>query len=222
MLKYYLLSLIIFTQNIYGVKISKSQDFSLQHKAKFKQTSFEVTIENKDQNIIEDTIHKLNNSVKKSNICTGGEYQIYPKYRWDEHKKIDMGYTSHINYNCQFEHKQNYEYLLDDVKKIKGIKLKQNRVSFVQTQEEKVQKTQELENIAFDFAKVYVQKLNKKFNACKIESINLSSNHSVYLRKQNAMALSNERSKPISKVSVPLNNAFKNSLKVDYIFLCNQ
>ena len=221
MSKALLLVVAIFLQNLNAISISKSKEFTLEHKPKFKQTSFEITIDHADQNVIEGKIQTISKNVKESGICTGGHYNISPNFRWEKNTKIDMGYTSEVLYDCEFVDKKHYEGLLDKVKKVDGIKLKQHEIRFIQTQEEKVQQTQELENMAFEFAKAYVQKLNRSFEACQIESIDLYSNNSIFRNQTNLVKLSKEKSESRSTITVPLDDTSKNSIKVNYKFTCN-
>ncbi len=208
-------------QSLNALTISKSKEFTLEHQPKFKQTSFDVTIEHNDQNIIENKIQTISKSVKKSDICTGGQYRIRPNYRWENKTKINLGYTSNIRFSCTFVDKKVYELLLDSVKSVSGIKLNQNEIRFIQTKEDKIEQTKKLEDLAFKYAKRYAKRLNNSFESCKIDSINLNSNYSTFTTQPDLMRLSKVQMDAESKVTVPINDTFKNSIKVDYKFLCN-
>ena len=207
-------------QSLNALSISKSEEFTLEHKPKFKKTSFEVIIEHSNQNIIEHKIQSISQIVRKADICKGGEYRIRPNYKWENNTKVYLGYSSNIIYNCEFIDKKAYENLLDKVKKVDNIKIMQNEIRFIQTKEEKIQKTQELENLAFEFAKKYVQKLNNSFKSCKIESIDLHSNHNTFITEQNFVKLERANAASKSKVSLPINKTFKNSIIANYKFSC--
>lgn len=204
-----------------AITITKSKDFTIEYKPELKKTSFEVNIKHTNQNIIEKKIKSISANVKSSGICTGGQYTINPSYIWKDNQKIDDGYFSRIIYDCEFVNKKVYESLLDEVKAVTGIKLVQQKIYFVQTEKEKEKQTQELEKLAFEFAKSYIKNLNSSFNSCEIESIDLHNNYSTFNSNQNIVKhMQKLEVETSSIVTTPLDDKVKNSINVKYKFIC--
>lgn len=204
-----------FISILYGIEISKSENFEELIEAENKTSSFSISIENQDSSFIEKKFKYISKIVEQSKLCEGGKYNIYPFNKTQDRKIIKI-YRSNISFKCNFKENKKYEELLSNIKK-QNLKISQNQINYTasNTQIKTAKKT--LENKIFLYAKEYSKDLNKHFKNCKTKTIDLLNNHIQY-RTYKALSF-NENSS--TNVTSPLNNKVAINLNANFTFICD-
>jgi len=202
--------------SINAVEITKDKEFTVNSEQESLKTSFRVTANAQNSHQIENRFKNAIQLAKKSSICKGGEYRVYPNYKYVKSQRIDDGYRGEVLFQCAFENKNGYEKLIDDVKKIKDIELTQNQIQIVAKD-----KTLELEKLTYKYALDYIVELDQYFSKCTVnEIIFLNYNQSIpitYLKK--TMAAESDMN---TSVTAPIENMLTQSIKVNYKFECKK
>lgn len=68
----------------------------------------DLSLDNK--NAIIKTYNNINESLGKESICKGGSFKIEPIYEYRNGKRIQNGFESHYNLNCEFNEEQKGDY----------------------------------------------------------------------------------------------------------------
>lgn len=199
-----------------AVEINKHKTFTVNSEQESLKTSFRVTAKGENSFSIEKRFKEVINLAKKSSICKGGEYRVYPNYKYVKSQRIDDGYKGEVLFGCAFKTKNGYEKLINDVKKIKDIELTQNQIQIIAKD-----KTADLEKITYQYSINYVVELNKYFEKCRVDEITfLNYNQSIpttYLRK--TMAAESDMN---TTVTAPIKNILTQSINVNYRFVCEK
>jgi uncharacterized protein YggE len=211
-MKKILVLIFVLFYNLHGLDISKQKTFTTSISPTIQATSFSLNHIAKTSSEIEKIFNKAIRIATKSKICSGGQYRIYPDYKYVENRKIENGYNSNLYFQCEFSDNGEYEEILTKIKKL-NVKLTQNKISYKITEKQTENEKSKLEFLAFDYAKLYTQKLTNIFNNCKIKSISFNQYNTPIQYK----TLSREES---TTVSSPIQEDIEISLKVDYLFDC--
>jgi hypothetical protein len=190
--------------------VEKQKEFSVEIDPNLYSSTFSINMEEFDQSIIENNFEKSIQITNKFNICKGGKYTINPHYK----RKSFVGY---ISFNCRFTQKDIYEELLSQIKKLRG-KLSQNRIQLANNSEALEEAREKLETMALVFPKEYSHFLKQNLQAdrCFVDKIifnNMNRGISPYM-------LSSNESLRKTKVSVPIEEKLKHTLRTNYIFKC--
>ncbi len=199
--------------NLYALDISKQKVFTVSVTPTTQTSSFSLSHIAKTSKMIETLFAKAIKLTEKSDICKDGQYRIYPDYKYVENRKVEIGYNSNINFNCEFDDYKKYERLLTKIKKL-NLKLTQNKISYKVSEQTNEKEKSKLEFISYNYGKQYSSKLNKVFNNCKIKSIAL---HNSYNAPVQYKALARQES---TTVTSPIKDDIQISLNVNYIFQC--
>lgn len=198
-----------------ALEISKSKSFTINSPSKNMNSNFSLDYNAKTSEQIETQFKKAIDIVKKGKICKGGKYSIYPNYYYENNKRVQDGYRSTMNFNCEFEDTKNYENILSKIKQL-NIPLRQGRLNYTTTQEIKNKYLLKLEEEAFLYAKNYSDFLNKQFKNCSVKSIDLNNNnyHEPVYREM-SLAKSN------TQVTAPIKEDIKINLSANFKFECD-
>jgi uncharacterized protein YggE len=205
---------LLIATSLFAVDITKSKEFTLEVESNQYKSSFSISHKATTANEIESLFEKAVTIAKKSNICSGGQYSIYPNYKYIKNQRVDDGYNSNINFECYFKESKEYEDTLSKLKYL-NLKISQNRIEPTITKSES--QITKLEKEAFKYAKEYKKVLESDFGKCEIESINLNQTDKNYNPiKPNLLRSS------ISKttISTPIDKSLTINLRVDYKFRC--
>ncbi|MEA3352563.1 MAG: hypothetical protein U9Q33_01930 [Campylobacterota bacterium] len=206
----------IFVLSIKAVEISKSKVFSSSIIPNVLTTSFTLKHKAQNDNEIEKLFQKAINIAKKSDICKGGSYKIYPSYRYINNKRLNDGYNSYLDFNCRFQNINSYEKLISNIKHLNA-KLTQNKIKYISTDQQKESSVKMLEVLAYKYAISYKKYLNEQFKDCKIKSISFSNslqNDPIALKR---MILSQD-----TTTTSPVKDEIKHKINVNYTFLCDE
>jgi len=199
-----------------AVEINKHKIFTVNSEQESLKTSFRVASKGQNSYQIENRFKEVIQLAKKSSICKGGEYRVYPNYKYIKSQRIDDGYRGEVLFQCAFENKNGYEKLINDVKKIQDIELTQNQIQIVAKD-----KTSELEKLTYKYASNYINELSKYFSKCSVDEITFVNYNqpvpSIYLGK--TMASESDMS---TSITAPIENLLTQSISVKYKFECNK
>ena len=211
-MKKIIILIFILFYNLQALDISKQKTFSTTIPPTIQTTSFSLNHIAKTSDEIEDIFNKAIKIVTKSKICSGGQYRIYPDYKYVENRKIEIGYNSNLHFSCEFNDNRKYEKTLNKIKEL-NIKLTQNSINYKVPDEKIEQEKSKLEFLAFNYAKQYVEKIDAIFNNCKIKSITFNNYNNPIQYKTLARQENSTVTSPIAK-------DIEISLNVNYIFDC--
>ncbi|MGB3751778.1 MAG: hypothetical protein WA945_09445 [Arcobacteraceae bacterium] len=199
-----------------AVEINKHKIFTVNSEQESFKTSFKVATKAQNSHQIENRFKDAIELAKKSSICKGGEYRVYPNYKYVKSQRIDDGYRGEVLFQCAFENKNGYEKLINDIKKIKDIELTQNQIQIVAKD-----KTSDLEKLSYEYSLDYIVELDQYFSKCTVDEITfLNYNQSIpttYLRK--TMAAESDMN---TSVTAPIENLLIQSINVNYRFVCEK
>lgn len=200
--------------NLNALDISKQKVFTTTIKPSIQIASFSLNHIAKTSNEIENLFNKAISIVNKSNICKGGQYRIYPDYKYIDNKKIEIGYNSNMNFQCEFEDITLYEKLLTKIKKL-NMKLTQNKIYYNVSDTKNEEEKSKLELKAYNYAKQYTVKLNDIFQKCEIKSISFNDYNAPIQYKMLARQES-------TTITSPIEEDIQISLNVNYLFNCQK
>jgi uncharacterized protein YggE len=200
--------------NLNALDISKQKVFTTTIKPSIQIASFSLNHIAKTSNEIENLFNKAISIVNKSNICKGGQYRIYPDYKYIDNKKIEIGYNSNMNFQCEFEDITLYEKLLTKIKKL-NMKLTQNKIYYNVSDTKNEEEKSKLELKAYNYAKQYTVKLNDIFQKCEIKSISFNDYNAPIQYK---MLTTQET----TTITSPIEEDIQISLNVNYLFNCQK
>lgn len=199
-----------------GLEITKSKQFDIFVNPSFQTASFSLSHTSNKSIDIEKKFKKAVEYAKEGQICKGGNYSIYPRYKYVNNSRIADGYSSHINFRCEFDNVKKYEELLSKIKKLNS-KLTQNQIQYKNTHKQKDEANKQLEQEAYDYAKKYRNYLNKQFKNCNIKKIDFTENNAIGMQHR----LYAEKSSMKDSISTsPIKDKLKYSLTVRYTYSC--
>lgn len=211
-MKIFSLLLLFLSVNIFAIEITLNKTFFVSSQTDLKETSFYLEmIKTQDgYSDIEEAFGEAIKLVERYKICKGGSYRIYPFKK--NNTQLNKG---HINFDCKYTSDKEYERIISEVKDIDSeLKLGQNGISFVLSEEKKDENNKLLEKEAYQFAyehKKFIQNtLEKK---CEVVKINLSSSNSITPYRERVATMT-------ATVTPPINENVKQSLNVNYTFKC--
>jgi len=212
-------TLLIFlsTISLNAIEINKNKTFTIESEQENFQTTFRIASKAKTSHRIEATFNKIIRLSKKSDICTGGKYTISPRYVYKNSERHRDGYQGGVSFECTFQDQENYEDLIDKVKKVRDIQLTQNKINIVAKD-----KSKELEQISFQYANEYIHELHRYFRNCRVELIDVlnfqqPSPRPYMLRKSVRMQEDSSTS-----ITTPIKKGLTQSLDVKYTFICQE
>lgn len=204
--------------NLSALEVSNSKTFTKHLEPAFQSGSFSISYKADYDYKIESKFKQIIEITGKSGICKGGGYYIYPAYKYIDNKRIEDGYRSNIRFECEFKNTEDYENILDEIKR-SNVKIEQGNISYKTTRKQKDEARVDMEKEAFIYAKEYNKSLEEFFGKCSIESINLASDK-FYPIRYKAAALESSALK--TTVTSPIKEDIEYKLNVDYIFKCTQ
>ena len=213
-----LLITLLLSANVFALEIFKSSSFTKTLKPSFQSAAFSIDHKSMYDTQIESIFKRIIHAASKSDICKGGEYRIYPSYKYINNERISDGYRSNIRFECEFKDIKKYEKVLDDIKEF-GVKILQEKINYKVTEEEKLSAKKLLEKEAFLYAKEYRDSLEEFFSSCTIESIKFDQDQ-LSQAPYRAMAMESVSFK--TTVTSPIEEDINYKLNVDYIFKCKQ
>lgn len=204
--------------------ISKNKSFSSIVSTNTMSTSLHILVFDKNSDVVENTIGKINKILQKSKISKGGQYSVVPEHQWKNGKNSFYRYVANISYEFNFSNKKEYEDILNQIKSIEKIKLTQSPIELSISNETITLTTENLELEAIEYGKAYTSKLSNWFGDgnCKIKNIAFSSNHFSHIPLTLMRSSTLDTSMPNSEVSLPLENEKKIQLDASYIFECDK
>jgi len=179
----------------------QTASFSLKHTA------------NKDTKI-EEVFSKAIKSANKTGICTGGQYAIYPNYRYINNERVKKGYSSNLTFNCEFKDIELYQNLLSTMKDL-NVELIQNKIKYKITMKSQEEETLKLEQEAYDYAKDYSEYLETQFESCAIKTIDFTNRYTTF-----PPIIKNSLSSNETKASSPIKNDVEIKLSTKFVFEC--
>ncbi len=204
--------------------ISKNKSFSSIVTTNAMSTSLHILVFDKNSDVVENTIGKINKILQKSKISKGGQYSIVPEHQWKNGKNSFYRYVANISYEFNFSNKKEYEDILNQIKSIEKIELTQSPIGLSISDETMTLATENLELEAIEYGKAYTSKLSKWFGDgnCKIKNITFSSNNFSPTPLTLMRTANVDISMPNSEVSLPLENEKKIQLDASYVFECDK
>lgn len=130
--------------NVYALEILKTKTFTKSLEASFQNTTLSITHRAVYDYEIESLFNKVIKTVEKSDLCTGGKYNIYESYKYVNNQRVPDGFSSHIRFDCSFKDTKDYEKLLDKLKAM-NLKLNQGQISYKITKQQKIDAKMALE-----------------------------------------------------------------------------
>jgi len=209
--------------NLSAGTISKNKSFSSIVTTSTMSTSLHILVFDKNSDVVENTIGKINTILQKSKISKGGQYSIVPEHQWKNGKNSFLRYVANISYEFSFSDKKEYEDILNQIKSIEKIELTQSPIQLSISDETMTSTTERLELEAIEYGKAYTSKLSNWFGDgnCKIKNITFSSNNFSHMPLTLMRSATLDASMPNSEVSPPLENEKKIQLDASYIFECD-
>ncbi|MEA3289215.1 MAG: SIMPL domain-containing protein [Campylobacterota bacterium] len=210
------LSLTLISISVSAVEISKSKTFTDKITPTVQSSSFSLQHRSHNDRAIEQIFKKAINIVKRGNICEGGQYRIFPVYKYINNQRVDDGYNSYINFNCEFKDIKEYEKVISNIKTL-NTKITQDKISYITTVIQIDSMNKQLEQKAYDYSKSYKEYLSSLFGNCKTQKISFVNQHNKvpYPLRSLASAKSNE-----AIVTSPIKDDIDYSLNVNYTFKC--
>lgn len=182
----------------------------------------------KDKNSLIKTFNSLNDFIKNSEICKGGNFSITPFYEYKDNKKEQTGFESNYHLDCEFKEEatedfntildfiqketQENPYLIFPIPKItKNIKEEDLKALDDTLNQKLIQKANAM---ALEYSKI----LNKK---CLIKEITLGEDTQIenpILYRTQALAKSNDNA--LEKIEMPTAKEITKSADGKVIFIC--
>lgn len=201
-----------------ALEVSKSKTFTEHIPPNAMSSNFILNYESQSSEEIEELFANAIMIVEKERICKGGKYSIYPNFYYEDNIRVQDGYRSHINFNCNFNDIKEYEAILTEIKSLNAL-LTQGKINHTTNDKVKERYKLTMENDAYIYAKDYLTILNAQFTNCRVKSINLNQNDHIVPYYRTEMAMADNSAK--AKVSAPIKEDIKLNLRVDYKFECD-
>ena len=203
--------------------IEKNKIFEKVVVSKTMQATFSLSGKNKHQNILEHSIKMVSDIAKKGG-CYGGEYRVRPNYIYDKNIQIMDGYSTYVNFKCEFSDNKLYEKVLDNIKKVDTLTLSQGEIKYFLSDKKKESTIENLELKALDYGTKYSKMLDEnleEYKNCMIAK--LSFREETFHNPTNLrMMKSTQQSDESTIVTTPIDNKKSVSLRGNYTFKCEK
>jgi len=235
-----------FVYQLFAVVVTKDKTFEDFITPSKMSTTFSIVKKEKKIIKIQKLFNKIISITKKGKICKGGNYNISPQYIYNtyfydnvtkkvvdikglnpnsyykQRKRIFVGYTSRISFNCTFKETDKYDNIISQIKRLKLKELSLGTIYWKATQKEIDNSYDKLESIALKYSLEYSKKLNNTFknSSCETLNINFNPKYTIARPYSNSMLKSASRSSFDSVTTQPIKEDKKISLKVAYEFEC--
>lgn len=170
---------------------------------------------------IEINFEKAIDIAKESEICEGGGYSIYPRYKYIDNTKEFVNYNGNITFTCVFKDEKKIENIVDGFDRLRDVKISQGKIYPTLTDKQSQSMDESLELEAYKYAKDYVAFLQRTISKqCTTKEIVFNSNDSYPIAPRGAIMTMDTKVNMKSNISKPLNSEKEKILRVNYIFSC--
>ena len=127
---------------------------------------------------------KYMDSLKNVNVKSNG-FHTLPNYRYQNNKRLKVGYKGFSNYTVSSDRQKNLEIFIDKLAKDKNTgEISLSSMQWSLSDKKKEQAIDELKIDAIKWAKKYEKILSKELNSqCKLEEINLIQNRGISIMR---------------------------------------
>ena len=216
----YIIPLVLSMSFMFGMEITKTVTLEESMVSDYYKIHIGVSKEAKKKGDIEISFEKAIDYAKDAKVCKGGRYNIYPKYKYTNNKRVFNGYRGNISFNCTFKDEQIIEEFLTDLNKINDIRVSQGQISPTLSDKQIEQLEQKLEKKVYVYANEYNDFLSDVTdNKCKTSKIEFLSYNNVMpmARMASVDMVMSAKSENITK---PIDNQGNKSVRIKYTFSC--
>lgn len=219
-MKYIILLLVGFS-SIFALEVHKNVVLKKELHTDHYMINISLSQEDRSKGDIEINFEKAIDIAKDNGICQGGGYSIYPRYKYVDNTKEFIHYSGSITFNCIFKDDKKIENIVDGFDRLRDVKIAQGKIYPTLTDEQTKQMEQSLELEAYKYAKEYVSFLSQTLHKqCLTKEIVFDPKDSFSISPRGAVMTMDTRVKNKSNISKPLDTTREKTLRVDYIFSC--
>lgn len=216
-----LLSLAFSLSNAF--EIHKNSEFIKEVEPTKMSTSIIATVEDPNKLKIQRIFQKAIERSESEEICTNGSYRISPRYKYNNRKRIFLGYRGDITFKCDFKDSKKLDNVINKLDKITvekdKLKLIMNPISWIVEKNKIKQVNKELELEALNYAKSYKNFLSSVYEvSCKIKEVSLNS----LSRFPYPVPLNSMMRKSKSQTTQPIKSNHTLRYSASYKFECNE
>ena len=191
--------------------------------------SFSFSDESKDASVIKEHLNALISQAKKldntNEMCSGGGYQILPKYEYKDSKQTFLGYRGMLSLRCNFKSIEDYNTLVAQVEKAKAssVIMAQNMPRWIVSQnsykEALVALRTTLLKTVQQQAEVFSKELDMK---CSFNSVVENQNGAIPFAQEAAMPAMQPKMMALKSapMEAPIQSDSEVSLEADVTYVC--
>ena len=189
--------LVLFSLSLFAVNINFSKPFELELKPNILQAQISISVIQSSEKKVSDLLGKFSNFIENEKEIdkSGGNYNIYPQYNYENNKRYKSDYIGTINYNISSNYPDKLNQFLTNLYEKKTdnrTNINTNSLRWIMSEELKVGQIDKLRLDAILWADVYAKELSNSLSkvceVIKISFISVDNFYSAPMREMKSSA----------------------------------
>ena len=223
-----ILSLLVLPILSFSYELNFNKSFSKVVNPDLLTTQINISVEKKDESIVNSEIEKFNDFIKqnKTIILKNGSFTLSPKYKYYNNKQVFVGYVGNLRYTAESEKAKELNIFMDELISIKDksnsedVKLNISNVSWKISDELQNKTYDELRLDSIIWIQAYANSLSSKLSrTCEVKAINVNESHNGPIMYARAEMAYSSMSKSVADVA-PISSEQDITINPNFIMEC--
>lgn len=210
----------------FSYELNFSKSFSKVLNSDLLSTSVNISIENKDEKVVNSQIEKYNKFIKENKTVSikNSNYNLSPQYEYVKDKRNLKGYVGDSRFTVQSKDAQKINTFLNEIVSLKAndkasdLKLDISNLAWEISEELQNQSYDELRLESLIWIETYAKELSSKITKkCEIKNVNILDSNEHFQAKTRMVSMAMDS---INSDITPLNSEQNTSINTNFILDC--
>lgn len=210
----------------FSYELNFSKSFSKVLNPDLLSTSVNISIENKDEKVVNSQIEKYNKFIKENKTVSikNSNYNLSPQYEYIKDKRNLKGYVGDSRFTAQSKDAQKINTFLNEIVSLKAndkasdLKLDISNLAWEISEELQNQSYDELRLESLIWIETYAKELSSKITKkCEIKNVNILDSNEHFQAKTRMVSMAMDS---INSDITPLNSEQNTSINTNFILDC--
>lgn len=210
----------------FSYELNFSKSFSKVLNSDLLSTSVNISIENKDEKVVNSQIEKYNKFIKENKTVSikNSNYNLSPQYEYVKDKRNLKGYVGDSRFTVQSKDAQKINTFLNEIVSLKAndkasdLKLDISNLAWEISEELQNQSYDELRLESLIWIETYAKELSSKIaKKCEVKNVNILDSNEHFQAKTRMVSMAMDS---INSDITPLNSEQNTSINTNFILDC--
>lgn len=210
----------------FSYELNFSKSFSKVLNPDLLSTSVNISIENKDEKVVNSQIEKYNKFIKENKTVTikNANYNLSPQYEYIKDKRNLKGYVGDSRFTAQSKDAQKINTFLNEIVSLKAndkesdLKLDISNLAWEISEDLQNKSYDELRLESLIWIENYAKELSSKISKkCEVKNVNILDNNEHFQPRTRMVSMAMES---VSSDITPLNSEQNTSINTNFILDC--